>query len=179
MWNWIKRMIPSVQSATVASRDDSMIVEVASRSRDNVQDLSRTDLENIYTGGLCYQLALAMHDMDPQRFTMWEITGRLTAEDIVFGSGKVGEEYSAHWVVKDAKTGEFLDAYGAHKTIESVLDGWDDFEGVEVSYYERTDRAEAITIMNLSFGEPEMNIPVFQTGWRQDAEYTAKALELI
>lgn len=153
-------------------QDDSLIVEMPTRFVSDVRNMSAEELAHLYTTGKCYQLALAMHCSNPERFTMWEITSRIGV------TGEIVDEYSAHWVVRDNVTRKFVDANGSHKKIENVLDGWDDFEGdTTVRYYERKDRTEAIRIMNRSFGSADTE-PTFPINWQTDALYTVAALKL-
>lgn len=134
---------------------------------------SQDDLENLYTGGLCYQLALAMHDNDPKRFTLWEITSQ-SNED-----GQIMEKaYSAHWFVKDEKRGVFIDAYGDHSSPESVLDGWPDFENdTSTKYIEHRDRAQAVGIMMRTWDDEV--IPAFSPRWREEALGASTKLGLV
>lgn len=169
MKNWFKH---ADKTATSIVADE--VVEMPTRFTERLHDLSTKDLENIYTGGKCYQLALALHDMDPDRFVMWEIRSRWNWDRTIADS-----DYSAHWVVEDKTTGKFVDAYGSHESMETVLDGWDDFEGdTTTQYHKRSVRSEAVRIMNSSFGIPDVD-PTFTVGWREDALYTVKALGLI
>lgn len=89
---------------------------------------SDDDLQVFYsTSDYCHHLPMALAASDPDRYKPVSVT--------IDGD-------NAHWAAYDTQTGEYIDVYGRHKTVDDLTDEWDMFE-------EARDRGETIGVDTL------------------------------
>lgn len=89
---------------------------------------SDQDLQVLYsTSDYSHHLSMALAVSDPDRYKVASVT--LDGDN-------------AHWAAYDTQTGEYIDVYGRHKTVDALTDEWEMFE-------EARDRGETIGVDTL------------------------------
>ena len=122
---------------------------------------SDDDLQVFYsTSDYCHHLPMALSASDPDRYTPVSVT--------IDGE-------SAHWAAQDTTTGEYIDVYGRHESLEALTNDWEMFDEARGS----GEKIEARTLDVESARTEMSNNGQFLTPyWRENAQVAIERFKL-
>lgn len=99
------------------------VIGAIKNSEKLITDYTISDIQNVYTGGLCHELALFLVDLDRDRFILCEC-----ASIYDYDNTKLHRYFPAHWFVYDLLIDKYIDVYGEYDTPEQVIAEWDELK---------------------------------------------------